>query len=92
MVAIRGRMTILQGVQEEIAQCSLVPVQANDVKPDAWLIEFGLDSVNSVELVMALEERFDLELPDGDAAAVETVSDIVTLIEQQLQETNAASV
>lgn len=80
-------MSVLQGVQEEIAQCSLVPVQSTEVKEDAWLIEFGLDSVNSVELVMALEERFDLELPDGDAAAVETVSDIVNLIEQQLQET-----
>ncbi len=84
-------MSILQGVQEEISQCSLVPVQASDVKEDAWLIEFGFDSVNSVELVMALEERFELELPDGDAAAVETVSDIVSLIEQQLQVDNAAS-
>ena len=84
-------MSILQGVQEEIAQCSLVPTQASEVQEEAWLVEFGFDSVNSVELVMALEERFDLELPDGDAAAVETVSDIVNLIEQQLQEANAAS-
>lgn len=84
LAQLRGEMNILEGVQEVVSKSSLVPIQANEVRKDAWLVEFGFDSVNSAELVMSLEEHFDLDLPDREAASVQTISDIVTLIEEQV--------
>ena len=73
-------MTIAQQIKQELAQiCAIDPA---DVRDDAWLIEYGLDSVRSLELIMALEEHFDIELPDEAFARLQTVADVVRLIEQ----------
>jgi len=42
--------------------------------------DLGADSLDTVELVMALEEGFDIEIPDEVAAEVKTVDDIIKLI------------
>ncbi|MCL2808308.1 MAG: acyl carrier protein [Coriobacteriia bacterium] len=56
------------------------------VVPDARLIEdLGADSLDSIEIIMALEERFEKELDDADIESIKTVGDIVALIEGQLQ-------
>jgi acyl carrier protein len=52
-----------------------------DVTPKASLIEdLGADSLDIVELVMALEEEYEMEIPDEDAEKIHTVDDIVTYI------------
>ena len=49
-------------------------VEENDVTPAAKFIEdLGADSLDTVELVMAFEEEFDIEIPDEDAEKITTV-------------------
>ena len=57
-------------------------VQADQVTEDASFIEdLGADSLDIVELVMAFEEAFELEIPDEDAEKITTVKDAVEYIE-----------
>jgi acyl carrier protein len=53
------------------------------ITPEAHVIDdLGADSLDIVELVMALEEAFDLEIPDDDAEKIRTVQDIFQYLEQ----------
>jgi len=53
-----------------------------EVKEDSKFIEdLGADSLDVVELVMALEEEFDIEIPDEDAEGILTVADALKYIE-----------
>lgn len=57
-------------------------VEAEQVTPEASFTEdLGADSLDIVELVMALEEEFGLEIPDEDAEGIATVQDAVKYIE-----------
>jgi acyl carrier protein len=56
-------------------------VEADQVKPEAAFIDdLGADSLDTVELVMALEEEFDLEIPDEEAEKIKTVGDAINYI------------
>lgn len=56
-------------------------VDADAVKPDASFIDdLGADSLDIVELVMTMEEEFDLEIPDEDAEKIKTVGDVSSYI------------
>ena len=58
-------------------------VNADQVTPDAKFIEdLGADSLDTVELVMAFEEEFDLEIPDEDAEKIATVGDAISYIKE----------
>ncbi|MEZ4630602.1 MAG: phosphopantetheine-binding protein [Deinococcales bacterium] len=72
-------------IKEEIAQLSSVTIDPKDIKDEAWVIEFGLDSIRGVELMIALEERLDVILPDPDAKQIEKVSDIIRLVEAEVK-------
>ena len=50
--------------------------------------DLGADSLDIVELIMALEEEFDLEIPDADAEKVVTVNDVVEYIKDNVQSIN----
>ena len=53
-------------------------VDADSVTEDAHFIDdLGADSLDTVELVMAFEEEFDIEIPDEDAEKLETVGDAI---------------
>lgn len=53
--------------------------------------DLGADSLDTVELVMALEEEFDMEIPDGDAEKIGTVREVCDYIKQcQAQSTKAS--
>lgn len=57
-------------------------VNADEVKEDSKFVEdLGADSLDVVELVMALEEKFDVEIPDDEAEKIRTVKDVVNYIE-----------
>ena len=52
------------------------------VKPEASFIEdLGADSLDIVELVMAMEEEFDIEIPDEDAEKLKTVGDVQSYLQ-----------
>ena len=59
-------------------------VKIEEVKEDAKFIDdLGADSLDTVELVMALEEEFGAEIPDEDAEKLSTVGDAVKFIEDK---------
>ena len=61
-------------------------VAENSVTLEASFIDdLGADSLDIVELVMALEEEFDIEIPDSDAEKVVTVSDVVEYIKENVK-------
>jgi acyl carrier protein len=58
-------------------------VEESSVAPDAKFIEdLGADSLDTVELVMALEEEFGIEIPDEDAEKIVTVKNAVEYIQE----------
>ena len=68
--------------------CSIVSeqlsVDAGEVKSDSnFQNDLGADSLDTVELVMALEEAFDIENPDEAAEGIATVGDAVKFIEEK---------
>jgi acyl carrier protein len=59
-------------------------VDASQVTPQASFIDdLGADSLDIVELVMAFEQEFDLEIPDEDAEKITTVEDAIKYIESK---------
>lgn len=58
-------------------------VDKEQVTPDAKFIEdLGADSLDTVELVMALEEEFAIEVPDEEAEKLQSVGDVIKYIEE----------
>lgn len=60
----------------------LVTLEAN------FANDLGADSLDTVELVMAIEEEFDIEIPDEDAEKIATLSQAVQFIEQAVSSNN----
>ena len=59
-------------------------VKAEEVTPQASFIDdLGADSLDTVELIMALEEEFGVEIPDEDAEKMATVGDAIKYIEEK---------
>jgi len=62
--------------------CEQLGVSNDEVTPQASFIDdLGADSLDIVELVMALEEEYEIEISDEDAEKIKTVQDVVTYIE-----------
>ncbi|OIO41723.1 acyl carrier protein [Candidatus Pacearchaeota archaeon CG1_02_35_32] len=73
-------------IYEEIKKVVIkqLNVKPEEVTPEASFIDdLGADSLDTVELIMALEERFDIEVPDEDAEKMYRVSDVVSYIENK---------
>ena len=65
--------------------CEQLSVEESQVTPDASFQEsLNADSLDIVELIMAFEEGFDIEIPDDDAEKIRTVGDAVQYIANQL--------
>jgi acyl carrier protein len=73
--------TIEERVKEIIVE--QLGVNPDQVTPDAKFIEdLGADSLDTVELVMALEEEFGNEIPDEQAEKLQSVGDVIKYIEE----------
>lgn len=58
-------------------------ISEDEVKPEASFIDdLGADSLDIVELVMAMEEEFEIEIPDEEAENIKTVGDAIKYINQ----------
>jgi acyl carrier protein len=70
-------------LEEKVKQIIIdqLGVDGNEVTPQAKFVEdLGADSLDTVELVMALEEEFGIEIPDEDAEKIGTVKDAIDYI------------
>lgn len=73
-------MALFDDVKEVVVE--QLNVNPEEVKEESKFVEdLGADSLDVVELVMALEEKFDIEIPDTDAEKIVTVNDVIKYIE-----------
>ena len=73
----------MSGVEERIKKliCEQLGVKEDEVNADASFVEdLGADSLDTVELVMALEEEFETENPDEEAEKITTVKDAINYV------------
>jgi acyl carrier protein len=78
------RLDIFAKVKEIVVE--QLGVDEEEVTEQASFVDdLGADSLDIVELVMALEEEFDLEIPDEDAEKIATVGDAVSYIKENAQ-------
>ncbi len=74
---------LFETIQAVIAE--QLEIDVSQVTPEAKLVkDLGVDSLDIVELIMALEERFGIEIPDEQAEKIVNVGDVMRYIEKQL--------
>jgi acyl carrier protein len=81
----RDRREAMASVEERVKQIIVeqLGVDEAEVTPNASFVDdLGADSLDTVELVMAFEEAFEIEIPDEDAEKIRTVQDAITYIDQ----------
>ncbi len=74
-------------VEEKVKKiiCEQLNVSGEDVVPDASFVDdLGADSLDQVELIMAMEEEFDVSIPDEDAEKISTVKDAIEYIKKAI--------
>lgn len=72
-------MPVEEKVQKIVAE--KLSVEPGEVLPEASFVDdLGADSLDLVELIMAMEEAFDIEIPDEDAEKLQTVQDAINYI------------
>ncbi|MDR2017715.1 MAG: acyl carrier protein [Syntrophobacterales bacterium] len=78
-------MTVSEKVKKMIVD--QLGVNESEVIPEAKFIDdLGADSLDIVELIMALEDEYGIEIPDEDAEKIETVGDAIRYIEEHMTE------
>jgi acyl carrier protein len=78
-------MEVHMSVEEKIKKiiCEQLEVSEEDVVPEASFVDdLGADSLDQVELIMAMEEEFDISISDEDAEKIITVRNAIEYIEQ----------
>jgi acyl carrier protein len=81
MTASDKSKEIIEKVKQIISE--QLGVEESEVTPSASFVDdLGADSLDTVELVMALEEQFDIEIPDEDAEKIRIVQDAIDYIEK----------
>jgi len=76
-------VTIMSNIDDRVKKiiAEQLGIEENKVVADASFIgDLGADSLDTVELVMALEEQFDTEIPDEDAQKILTVKDAIDYV------------
>ena len=74
----------MEGVFEKVREVICEQLGVEDVEiitmDTTFIDDLGADSLDIVELIMALEEEFDIEIPEADAEKISTVGDVVEYI------------
>jgi acyl carrier protein len=75
-------------LEERVAELVVeqLGVSREEAVPEAAFIDdLGADSLDIVELVMAMEEAFDVEIPDEDAEKIQTIEDAVSYLKERVE-------
>ncbi|MEF3280219.1 MAG: acyl carrier protein [Elusimicrobiota bacterium] len=76
-----------ENIAEEIKKLisESISTDINEIKEDSKFVDdLGADSLDIVELVMAMETKFDIEIPDEDAQKIKTVGEAIDYISKKL--------
>jgi len=77
-----NQVDVLEKVKEIVAE--RLGVDVDEIQPESSFVDdLGADSLDVVELVMAFEEEFDLEIPDEHVEQIATVGDAVAYIQER---------
>ncbi|MDI6731185.1 MAG: acyl carrier protein [Candidatus Margulisbacteria bacterium] len=72
---------VLEQVKKVVAE--QLGVAEAEIKPESSFVDdLGADSLDTVELVMALEEAFSIEIPDEDAEKIKTINDTINYVKE----------
>jgi acyl carrier protein len=80
-------MEVHMSIEEKIRKiiCDQLEVNEEDVVPGASFVDdLGADSLDQVELIMAMEEEFDISISDEEAEKIATVQDAIEYVEQNM--------
>lgn len=77
----------MPSVEEKVKQIisEQLGVELSEVVPNATLDDLGADSLDKVELTMALEEAFDIEIGDADVEKIQKVQDVIDYINSHVK-------
>jgi acyl carrier protein len=80
-----GEIMVFEKIKKIIAE--QLGIGEDEIKMDSSFVDdLGADSLDIVELIMALETEFDLEIPDEEAEKISTVGDVVEYIKAHTEE------
>ena len=74
--------TVLEKVKEVISEQLRIDDTDSITTETTFIDDLGADSLDIVELIMALEEEFDMEIPEEEAEKITSVGDVVSYIEE----------
>ena len=82
----------MEALEQRVADIIIdqLGIARDEVVPEAsFMDDLGADSLDLVELVMAMEEEFDVEIPDEDTERIQTISDAVSYLKEKLGSADA---
>ena len=83
MADVKAKANVAEKIKQIVSE--QLGVDEAEVTPTASFVDdLGADSLDTVELVMAFEEAFEIEIPDEEAEKIRTVQDAVTYVEKKL--------
>jgi len=83
MTDVKAKVNVAEKIKQIVSE--QLGVDEGEVTPTASFVDdLGADSLDTVELVMAFEEAFDIEIPDEDAEKIRTVQDAITYVEKKV--------
>ena len=83
MADVKAKANVAQKIKQIVSE--QLGVDEGEVTPTASFVDdLGADSLDTVELVMALEEAFEIEIPDEEAEKIRTVQDAISYVEKKV--------
>ena len=75
-------MNTEQTIRQEIGL--VLAMSPADIMPNKPLVEYGLDSVRAMDMVVGVEDQFNIEIDDMEIADLKTLNDVIALVEHKL--------
>ena len=83
MADVKAKANVAEKIKQIVSE--QLGVDEGEVTPTASFVDdLGADSLDTVELVMAFEEAFEIEIPDEEAEKIRTVQDAITYVEKKV--------
>jgi len=83
MADVKAKANVAENIKQIVSE--QLGVDEAEVTPTASFVDdLGADSLDTVELVMAFEEAFEIEIPDEEAEKIRTVQDAITYVEKKV--------